>query len=248
MSSDGPSGPDKLDGAKCARASCTGASRRIPGRPPIDPGQAQQWFRETFGDMPAPTADMDASSDETPRERRREALATVERSLPEAYKWAKFDAPELVARVGPAVGPAVDNALWRHPKLIFMGAASAGKTSLAVACLRRWVAETGRAARFFHAYQLGVARIQHTAGHGEPEIVDSAMKWPMVLVDDLGSEREMAGSAVPDVIFLRHAEDRPFWVTTGMTRPQLTDRYGTGIVRRLFERATVIQLAAPIAK
>ena len=64
----------------------------------------------------------------------------------------------------------------------------------------------------------------------------------MVLVDDLGSEREMSGSAVPDVIFTRHAEDRPLWVTTGLTRDQLVVRYGTGIVRRLFERSKVINL------
>jgi DNA replication protein DnaC len=192
--------------------------------------------------MPAPTADMDPKVDETPRERRREALAALERSVPQAYKWASFDAPELAARVGRAAGKALDKAIWRQAKLVFTGAASAGKTSLAVACLRRWAAESGRPAAFFHAYALGVARIQHAAGHGEPEIVGHAMKSPLTLVDDLGSEREMSGSAVPDVIFIRHAEDRPLWVTTGMTRAQLVARYGAGIVRRLLERATVIQL------
>jgi DNA replication protein DnaC len=126
--------------------------------------------------------------------------------------------------------------------VLLYGAASAGKTSLAVACVRRWVAEYARPAGFFHAYALGVARIQHPAGHGEPEIVHRAMHAPMVLVDDLGSEREMSGSAVPDVMFTRHAEDRPLWVTTGLTRDQLVVRYGTGIVRRLFERAKVINL------
>ncbi len=70
------------------------------------------------------------------------------------------------------------------------------------------------------------------------------MKYPLVLVDDVGSERDMAGNAVPDVIFVRHAEDRALWVTTGLTRAQLATRYGPGIVRRLLERARVIQVAA----
>jgi ATP-dependent exoDNAse (exonuclease V) beta subunit len=84
------------------------------------------------------------------------------------------------------------------------------------------------------------ARIQHPAGHGEPDVVDDAMKFPLALIDDLGSERDTAANAVPDVIFARHAEDLPLWVTTGLTRAQLRGRYGAGIVGRLFERATVI--------
>jgi hypothetical protein len=87
-----------------------------------------------------------------------------------------------------------------------------------------------------------VARIQHLAGHGEPEIVESAMKVPLALLDDVGSERDTSGNALPDVIFERHAEDRPLWVTTGLTRPQLITRYGAGIVGRLFERSVVLQV------
>jgi hypothetical protein len=43
----------------------------------------------------------------------------------------------------------------------------------------------------------------------------------------------MSGSAVPDVIFTCHADDRPLWVTTGLTREQLKVRYGAGIVRKM---------------
>jgi DNA replication protein DnaC len=191
---------------------------------------------------------MDPSSDHAERERWREALAALQVSLPQAYKWARFHVPELTARIGPAAARAEHDAIWRHPKLVFAGTSGAGKTSLAVACLRRWVRQEARPAVFVHAYALGAARIQHAAGHGEPEIVDRAMKCPMVLLDDLGGEREMAGSAVPDVIFVRHAADRPLWVTTGFTHGQLVKRYGTGIVRRLTERAKVIQLGPPRAK
>jgi acetyl-CoA acetyltransferase len=54
-----------------------------------------------------------------------------------------------------------------------------------------------------------------------------------VLLDDLGSERDHTTSAVPDVIFERHAEDRPIWVTMGLTREQLVTRYGLGVVARM---------------
>ena len=201
--------------------SSRGPTRAIQGRPPVDPEHAREWFRAMFGEIPLPTPDMDAKSEDSLAARRRDAVAEFERSVPAAYRWAKFGAPELEARTGGAASWALGESIWREPKVLLYGAASAGKTSLAVACVRRWVAEYARPAGFFHAYALGVARIQHPAGHGEPE---------------------MSGSAVPDVMFTRHAEDRPLWVTTGLTRDQLVVRYGTGIVRRLFERAKVINL------
>lgn len=68
------------------------------------------------------------------------------------------------------------------------------------------------------------------------------MTAPLTLLDNLGSERDSAGSAAPEVVLVRHAENRPLWVTTGLTRPQLVARYGEGIVRRLFERATIVSL------
>jgi DNA replication protein DnaC len=228
-----------------------GPSRLIPGRVPIDPEQAKAWFRRTFGEMPVPALDTDARSAEAARERRQDALATLERTIPAAYRWARFSAPELPIRVGAAMRQVLEDASWRHAKLVFMGNAGAGKTALAVACLRRWTVESvesGEGAAFVHAYALGVARLQHAAGHGEPEVVERAMKSPTVLVDDLGSERDIAGGAAADVIYVRHAEDRRLWVTTGLTRPQLLTRYGEGIVRRLFERATVIQMGQGMTK
>jgi hypothetical protein len=221
-----------------------GPSRAIP-RLAADPEEAAKRFRDIFGDMPAPTADMDpkgAEPDEPDRDRRRDALAALERTVPPVYRWARFGVAELAARTGGLAARAEARRIWRHPRLIFTGPSRAGKTSLAVACLRRWAADSGRAAGFFHAYRLGVARIQHQAGHGEPEIVESAMKLPMALLDDVGSERDTAANALPDVVFERHAEDRPLWVTTGLSKEQLVARYGEGIVGRLFERSSVIRM------
>jgi hypothetical protein len=208
------------------------------------PGESvEEWFRRTFGPMPAPTADTDAPEDGARSERRKEALSALERTIPPAYRWASFSTPQLPARV-PASAIGAGQSSWREPRICVMGICRAGKTSLAVAMLRQWVAWSERAASFLHAYRLGVARIQHPAGHGEPEIVELAMRAPLVLLDDLGSERDHALSAVPDVIFERHAENRPTWVTTGLTRDQLVKRYGPGVVARIFERAKVIRLSA----
>ncbi len=221
------------------------------------PGEtAEAWFRRTFGDMPPPATDADteahagagagAPAGSARHERRGAALAALaalERTIPGAYRWARFSAPELRQRV-PAPAIAWAQGAWQHERLCLMGAARTGKTSLAVAMLRRWAADAGKPATFVHAHKLGVARLLHPAGHGEPEVVELAMRAPLVLVDDLGGERDHAMSAVPDVIVERHAENRPTWVTTGMTREQLVKRYGQGVVARVFERATVIHVGA----
>jgi DNA replication protein DnaC len=183
---------------------------------------------------------MDASVNE----QRRAALSALEKTIPDSYRWARFSAPELRQRVpASALAAAVEYA-WRHDRVCLMGASRAGKTSLAVAMLRRWVSHANRPAAFVHAYRLGVARILHPAGHGEPDLVESAMRAPLVLIDDLGGERDHAHSALPDVLVERHAENRPTWVTTGLTREQLVKRYGQGIVARVFERATLIRVGA----
>jgi DNA replication protein DnaC len=81
-----------------------------------------------------------------------------------------------------------------------------------------------------------VARAQHGLGQGEPTEVERALSAHLLVLDDLGSERNTATNAVPDVIFERAYAGRPTWVTTWMTAEQVAQRYGDGIARRLWER------------
>jgi hypothetical protein len=108
--------------------------------------------------------------------------------------------------------------------------------------VRRWVGTTGRAAAFFPAHRLGVARLQHAAGRGEPELVQRAMSMPLALLDDVGSEADTGMNPLPDIVFERHAADRRTWITTGLSREELVRRYGTGFVTRVFDRAKVLRL------
>jgi DNA replication protein DnaC len=206
----------------------------------MGPGGLEAWL-ETLQVVSPDARDDD---DNAAAQRRSEAMSALSNTIPDTYRWARFSAPELSKRAGKAVAKARDDELWKCPRLVFMGPAGSGKTSVAVACLRRWVHTHARAGGFFNAFALGNARLQHPAGRGEAELVEQAMKRPLVLLDDLGSERSVAGCAVPDVIYERHAYERPIWITTGLTRPQISERYGDGIARRVFERATVLPFGA----
>jgi hypothetical protein len=218
--------------------------RRLLGNAGPQPGESSEdWFRREIGPIPPPAPGADVPADASGNEQRHAAVSALEKTIPDSYRWARFSAPELRQRVpAPAFAWAED--AWQHDRVCLMGASRAGKTSLAVAMLRRWVSHANRPAAFVHAYRLGVARIIHPAGHGEPELVEFAMRAPLVLIDDLGGERDHTHSALPDVLVERHAENRPTWVTTGLTREQLVKRYGQGIVARVFERATMIRVGA----
>jgi hypothetical protein len=219
--------------------------RKPPGTDgPREGESAAEWFRRTFGEMPPPTEDMDAAAAPTANERRHDMLMALARTIPPAYAWARLSAPELEARVHPRAAITDTLPVLGASRLCLMGASRAGKTSLAVALLRRRVAASPIRAAFFAAHRIGLARIQHAAGHGEPEIVDRAMTVPLALLDDVGSERDTATNPLPDTVFERHAANLGTWVTTGLTREQLLQRYGSGFVTRLFDRAKVIRLTA----
>jgi DNA replication protein DnaC len=169
---------------------------------------------------------------------RREAWAMVEASIPVVHSEAKLDAEWLRALVGPRAMRGAHAAI-QAPRVVLMGPTSAGKSSLAVAMLR---ARKDLGARFVDCMRLGTARIQHRAGDGEAPAVEAAMLAKFALLDELGGERHTQNSAVGEVIHERHAQKRPTWFTTGQTPEELSARYGTGEVRRVFEGAVVIKL------
>jgi DNA replication protein DnaC len=188
--------------------------------------------------------------------RRRDAVqAAVLASIPSHYRWAHFRAPELRARVTPP--RAIDDASRATDahSVVIMGAAGAGKTSLATALLvdrvnRNLTAEHSPAlsARqspagiFTNTFEIAKARREHRLGDGEAHTVAIAISARILLLDELGSESDGNNTAVAELIHARHEQDRPTIFTTPFTAQQLAARYGDGVARRVFENAVVIRL------
>ena len=58
----------------------------------------------------------------------------------------------------------------------------------------------------------------------------------MLYLDDLGTEDVRDVAVLQHLLERRYAAQRPTVITTGLTRPQLTDRYGAATVRRLTDQ------------
>lgn len=180
-------------------------------------------------------------------------LAAALESIPLRWRWARFGGPkshELFDRVRAderTIAEAARAEPWTEGAILH-GTAGVGKTSLAVAMLRAFLARPAvsldrrKTARFIAARMVPAAKGEHVAGrsHEYPE----ALRAAFVVLDDLGAEGDTPSSraAVTDLLAERHAWERPTIVTTFLDQAAIALRYGDGIARRLFERGLVVEL------
>lgn len=78
-----------------------------------------------------------------------------------------------------------------------------------------------------------------------------ALDAPLLLLDDLGQEREDRDGCITDVVYGRSNADLPTWVTCGLSSKeqtleafasQLSRRYDGGFVRRILETGKRVTL------
>lgn len=172
------------------------------------------------------------------------ALAT----LPKAFDAAELDAAWLATLVGATAMQQARSSLTSG-QVTFLGLPGSGKTSLAVAMLRAVlraeVATAGPRWKATHLYvsSFALAKARSSAPLGsEAPLIERALSAPLVIVDEFGGEDPRHASAVKEVVYERHAQDLPTWVTTGVGPREIADRYGGGIARRVFEDAVVFKL------
>ena len=166
------------------------------------------------------------------------------KSVPSRYSDAAFADMALIQRRvhGDEMAIATTLGVIHEPWVTFVGPTGAGKTTLAVAALRERVAGVREFWCISLAFRLANARIQHPAGRGECPLVERALRAPYVLIDDIGQESQTANNPIAEIIQERDAEDRPTWITTGLSRVDLGNRYGGGVARRILERSKLVRL------
>lgn len=177
------------------------------------------------------------------------SIAPVHASVPKRFRWALGATPDVLLERVRASRELVTRALMNPPTgdMVLQGDTAVGKTSLVVAMLDAFVRRdpaqrTG--ARLVEAFWLAGAKARHALGHGEAPEVEAAMKASLLVLDDLGSETDDRRNVISEVIFRRHNEDLPTWITTGFTPEQLMARYGSAVLRRLLENAKRVELGA----
>ncbi len=161
------------------------------------------------------------------------------KSIPPHYRDARLDAPWLAAKVL-SVGEIglVAAKILAAPRVLLVGPATAGKTSLLVACMYERLAD----ALFVAAVDLGEARAEHKLGHGMAGAVAEAIAAPILVLDDLGKDEPHKLNPIPRVIDARFRLDRPTWCTTGLKKHELVEQYDDGIARRISEDGLTITL------
>lgn len=177
--------------------------------------------------------------------RRQEAVASV----PEAYRGCMFGlggvlCPDLAARTVQAGSGAIRSVERSSAMMLTLhGPSGAGKTSLAVAKFLSLVdgprSRVDMRGLFASAYDIGRARAIHPLGDGEAPLIAKALRVPLLLIDDLGAERQDMTGALGELVFDRLARGKRTIVTTGFDTAACIARYGSGIARRLFEGDSV---------
>lgn len=176
-------------------------------------------------------------------ERRRDRIEYTRTNLPLRFQWASsLDVPELRQRVRPAsIIAKAKSLVTTKENVVLLGDAGLGKTSLACALLCEIAAHMNVTGMFVNSFEIAEARRQHRLGQGEPEIIDRALEAGILLIDELGAEQSK-DLAVDELIRARHdGMDRTIF-TTGFSQAFLTEKYGAGVARRIFEGSAILRL------
>lgn len=181
---------------------------------------------------------------------RRAKISAVLNLIPSRYRGLRMDADEIKLRVKRQGAIAEALAALTAPMVTLVGGAGSGKTSLASAMLGTIVAadlegdlllhKISEGAEWITAPELARARPGQKLGDGEAPLVKAAIECDLLILDDVGMERQDIGGALFDVIYARHEREARTIVTTGLSYALLVEKYGDGVARRLTEKSSAV--------
>lgn len=234
-----------------------GSSRKRGGAPATFGDAVGPWIKTESQIVPRPNI---VDPPESSEDRTRNVRRTMKREIPPHFTWARWDAPELQSRVQLTSSKLADVRValaarsGRADRVVIIGGAGNGKTSLACAYLADRIERGSAQPRFVAARNLLAARGYPGANGIEPQSVpwtSLAIAANPFVLDDLGAELTGAPAGgglaaqrievVCRVLADRHDLDLGHVITTAHEREKIAAWYGDGVARRVFEGALVIR-------
>jgi hypothetical protein len=165
-------------------------------------------------------------------ERAAKLEAERQRARAEAIRAHKERVAATRATLAPRIHPRLLAALKARPSpcALLLGPTRVGKTSAA-----RWL-EAGMRGGWCYAREIAGCERHYPLGEGSPPAFERAASASVLYLDDLGTEDARDVAVIQHLLERRYSAQRPVVITTGLTRPQLTDRYGAATVRRLTDQ------------
>lgn len=129
--------------------------------------------------------------------------------------------------------------------LALIGPTRTGKTTAAGLLFRKHLAKAARAGggqwwearrmRWAHAATLSTARKRHRLGHDEAPIIEEACTASVLVLDDMGWDRDGDNTAIGDVVNQRYESELPTIITSGLTKVEMLEHYGDAVFRKAFD-------------
>lgn len=153
--------------------------------------------------------------------------------IPKAYAFARLGWPVTSEAIrGAEYLKDAPKSILEALRVVLSGPTGSGKSIFAAALIR--MVEFG--------VFMPTQRIRSTGTKGSNINLTRCLNAPTLVVDGLGDENMHPDSLVTEVISQRRAQAMRTWVTTTLTVDGVSERYGDGIARRVFEGAKVVKL------
>lgn len=221
--------------------------RALDVLPPLQP-------RPVTGAAPAPRADTERAASVIERAYQAMAPGSPSAGLPAATErnarrsdavrahraTVKAAMADLEQRMHPRLLAALR--LGASPSAVLLGPTGIGKTAAA-----RWIAQFATRTRSHHmplrnARELGASERRHPLGEGYPAALREARESELLGLDDLGTEEDRDIGVMQELLEARYSRNAATFITTGLTKHALRDRYGAPSVRRMLEQHAAREL------
>lgn len=176
---------------------------------------------------------------EAESERKQAEAAPRLQAIVRTQTLCEWGVPLVIAQKIPQVSSEPIFKMGAKPWLVLQGVSGSGKTFRAVQILEN----TSASRRRFIDWPLFIEERKAAIGRDDEDPMEYALKSGLLVVDDLGGERQTEYSVdAAQLLFSdRYNRVASTIITTNLSDAQISERYGKRIASRIFEFSDVIE-------